>query len=160
MSMPPPPPPPPPSRRDFLTLLSALPVLPVLASCEVGEVINTGNTATPTSINFDLTVSPYTRLAAPGGIVSLDAGTKRLLMIRSSDAAIVALDRLCTHQSCDLDPDAAGRFDLATGVIVCRCHNAHFSTNGDVLQGPATVPLRRYDVVFDAATGRGTVRLT
>ncbi len=46
-----------------------------------------------------------------------------------------AFSSKCTHQGC-----AVG--SVANGVIVCPCHNSHFSAeDGSVKQGPATQPL-------------------
>jgi nitrite reductase/ring-hydroxylating ferredoxin subunit len=46
-----------------------------------------------------------------------------------------AFSSKCTHQGC-----AVG--SVANGVIVCPCHNSHFSVeDGSVKQGPATKPL-------------------
>ncbi|MCS0600669.1 Rieske (2Fe-2S) protein [Streptomyces sp. LP11] len=46
-----------------------------------------------------------------------------------------AFSAKCTHQGC-----AVSR--VADGVIVCPCHNSHFSAeDGSVRQGPATQPL-------------------
>src|SRR5258706_11791957 len=114
------------SRREFLAKTTgALVVLG--AACEVGE-LRSSTGATPTSLDVDVALPAFAALATAGGAAAVDAGTKRLLLLRVSETDLVALDRLCTHQACDLDPAQAGRYDARAGLITCRCHNARFDT--------------------------------
>ena len=42
----------------------------------------------------------------------------------------------CTHQGC------TAKWNENEKAFVCPCHNSKFSGNGDVLQGPAKLPLK------------------
>lgn len=77
-----------------------------------------------------------------GRTVIVKAGKKPLAISRIGDE-IFAVDARCTHARIFF---AAGR--LVDGdVIECPMHGAQFSCrDGAVLLGPATVPLRSYDV--------------
>jgi Rieske Fe-S protein len=109
---------------------------------------------------WEVASPPYDALASVSGLVAVDSGVKKLLFIRTTDADVVVLDRLCTHQACDLDPQQSGRWDAASQTMECSCHLAKFSNTGAVLGGPAPTPLRMYPVTFDPTTGKGSVDLS
>jgi Rieske Fe-S protein len=152
-------------RRSFLELTTGAALgaalLPALSACEITEVISApvGDGGPANRLDFDVARAPYQPLANVAGIVALDAGSKRLLLIRVSSGEIVALDRICTHQGCDMDPTRSGTWDAANLEIVCRCHRAIFNAHGGVVSGPAPRPLKSYAVTFDAGTGKGSVSL-
>ncbi|MGW3177395.1 Rieske (2Fe-2S) protein [Streptomyces sp. NPDC001153] len=67
-----------------------------------------------------------------GGKVFKDQG---VVVTQPAAGQYKAFSSKCTHQGC-----AVG--SVANGVIVCPCHNSHFSAeDGSVKQGPATQPL-------------------
>jgi len=74
---------------------------------------------------------PYT-LSIQGG------PTKQVLVWRSHEGKVVALDQKCTHQGCLVN--------LHQGGVFCRCHDSVFSRAGEPVEGPATEPLRNYAV--------------
>jgi Rieske Fe-S protein len=67
-----------------------------------------------------------------GGKIFKDQG---VVVTQPAAGTFKAFSSKCTHQGC-----AVG--SVANGVIVCPCHNSHFSVeDGSVKQGPATQPL-------------------
>ncbi|MGW2638354.1 Rieske (2Fe-2S) protein [Streptomyces sp. NPDC001348] len=67
-----------------------------------------------------------------GGKVFKDQG---VVVTQPTAGTYKAFSSKCTHAGC-----AVG--SVANGVIVCPCHNSHFSAaDGSVKQGPATQPL-------------------
>jgi nitrite reductase/ring-hydroxylating ferredoxin subunit len=67
-----------------------------------------------------------------GGKVFKDQG---VVVTQPTAGTYKAFSSKCTHAGC-----AVG--SVADGVIVCPCHNSHFSAaDGSVKQGPATQPL-------------------
>lgn len=67
-----------------------------------------------------------------GGKIFKDQG---VVVTQPAAGTYKAFSSKCTHQGC-----AVG--SVANGVIVCPCHNSHFSAeDGSVKQGPATQPL-------------------
>ncbi|MEV5879555.1 Rieske (2Fe-2S) protein [Streptomyces sp. NPDC052101] len=67
-----------------------------------------------------------------GGKIFKDHG---VVVTQPAAGTFKAFSAKCTHQGC-----AVG--SVAGGVIVCPCHNSHFSVaDGSVKQGPATQPL-------------------
>jgi nitrite reductase/ring-hydroxylating ferredoxin subunit len=67
-----------------------------------------------------------------GGKIFKDHG---VVVTQPTAGQFKAFSAKCTHQGCSVG-------SVANGVIVCPCHNSHFSvTDGSVKQGPATQPL-------------------
>jgi Rieske Fe-S protein len=63
--------------------------------------------------------------------------------IREESILLRALQLVCTHQACALRTPSSDTFHDTSGVVyVCPCHGARFNGEGEVLQGPATKPLR------------------
>ena len=60
---------------------------------------------------------------------------------RASSGEVVALLASCTHNGCQPAP--------VGGRLVCPCHGSEFSLEGEVLQGPASRPLTRYEVTAE-----------
>jgi glycine/D-amino acid oxidase-like deaminating enzyme/nitrite reductase/ring-hydroxylating ferredoxin subunit len=77
-----------------------------------------------------------TELAADEGAVVFHDG-KRAGGYRDPEGKLHLVDRTCTHLGCECEWNAAERsWD-------CPCHGSRFSYEGDVLEGPATVPLTK-----------------
>ena len=47
----------------------------------------------------------------------------------------------CTHQNCEVKP-----YD---GIMTCPCHGSEFDISGTVLEGPAELPLKSFQVSTD-----------
>jgi menaquinol-cytochrome c reductase iron-sulfur subunit len=55
----------------------------------------------------------------------------------------IALSNICTHLGCRV------RWIEDQGQFFCPCHNAVFSRDGDVLDGPPPKPLDRYELKIE-----------
>jgi nitrite reductase/ring-hydroxylating ferredoxin subunit len=78
----------------------------------------------------------------PAGGVALFQVEGRPIAVANVDGRLFAFDDLCTHRGCSLTP---GRLDGTS--IICPCHASVFQvTDGSVTAGPATRPLRTYEV--------------
>lgn len=69
-----------------------------------------------------------------------------VIVHRHSDGRIAAWSARCTHLGCRLDR-------VIDGVVVCPCHGSRFDDQGDVLNGPASRPLRSLTVEAAAEGG-------
>jgi Rieske Fe-S protein len=58
--------------------------------------------------------------------------------LKANKSSFYAINGVCTHQRCAL------RGDSSLSNIVCPCHGARFSFNGEVLRGPATKSLPHF----------------
>jgi cytochrome b6-f complex iron-sulfur subunit len=79
---------------------------------------------------------------------------KGILVTRVSDSEYYALSMMCTHQGNTLNNT------ITDGAIVCPLHLSKFNLKGDVLQGPAEDPLKRYDAIFDASKRELRIKLS
>ncbi|MEU6777225.1 Rieske (2Fe-2S) protein [Streptomyces sp. NPDC046759] len=92
---------------------------------------STGSTGT-TQAGGGAALAKTSDIPEGGGKVFKDQG---VVVTQPAAGQYKAFSSKCTHQGC-----AVG--SVANGVIVCPCHNSHFSAeDGSVKQGPATQPL-------------------
>lgn len=141
-------------RRAALRILGgggcALAVASV-SGCTIAEVFGAGGSG----FEFDLSQSQFAPLTAVDGVVAIDEG-RPILLIRTAQDTIVALNRICTHTQCDMAPDKFGVW--RNGQLQCTCHDSFFDAEGKVLSGPARRDLTRYAVDFDEGAGTGNVQ--
>lgn len=119
------------TRRHFCCLAAALPAGAFLAACHGSAGFESGDRSVPLCPAADVKMGK-TKFAL-----------ESLLLVRDKDG-IAAMTMTCTHERCSLSMEQGGE-----APIVCPCHGSLFSERGDVLKGPATVPLPWYDVHID-----------
>ncbi len=104
---------------------------------------NGGNNGT-SEIALDITKQEYNALSKIGGTVALPGNSldgNGILVIRSSQNSVDAFSRTCTHQGCTVS-------NFQNGVSTCPCHGSQFNTGGNVVKGPATQPLKKYNATI------------
>jgi glycine/D-amino acid oxidase-like deaminating enzyme/nitrite reductase/ring-hydroxylating ferredoxin subunit len=74
----------------------------------------------------------------PGEGAVIGAGLGQRAAYRDEAGELHELSARCTHMGCIV------AFNGATRTWDCPCHGSRFSTDGDVLEGPATAPLKVY----------------
>ena len=142
------------SRRDFLARVALYATaIGVVAACggAGSDVTGVGTGALPGG-PVTIRVSDYAGLATVGQPVELrDANGRGLgvAAVRTGDAAFIALGMGCTHQGTKVNISGHG--------FSCPNHGAQFSNTGAVTRGPASQPLYRHDVSYDATAGTITV---
>ncbi len=67
----------------------------------------------------------------------IDLSGQPVMLIRTPKE-VIALSAICTHLGCIVD------FKKDENVIHCPCHAAAFDIRGNVIKGPATIPLETY----------------
>lgn len=141
------------SRRAFIERAGMTAVmstfgLTFFTGCSDSEDQNPGNPSTPSTppptSTSGITVSGSTikiELTSQAGLA--EAGG--WLLIVSAKTLVVnvggsyrAMTSVCTHSACDRN------WTFANSKFTCTCHGSGFDTSGNVLQGPATQPLRSY----------------
>ena len=152
-----------PSRRAFLQTSCSVAGLAAFTACNSqwpGEFATVNVTPSGTSLSFDTSLPAYAALATVGGMVGVDSGSTKILLIRSSATVVEAFSRLCPHAQADLAPDQMGSYDAATSTLTCHLHNSTFDATGTCTGGPALgKSLKSYPVTFDATTGKGSIAL-
>jgi len=76
-----------------------------------------------------------------GGAALVESTAGVFLMSRTSATAFMAVDAICSHESCTVT-GADGN------VYVCPCHGSRYSRTGQVLEGPAKASLRQFATTF------------
>lgn len=127
-------------RKEFIKKVilrgSAATVIPtlVLQSCEKKD--DDDNPMNGDGIIIDLDDSTYSELKNDGGSVELSS--EEIIVINTGNNNFVALSTVCTHQGCTVG------YNAALNELPCPCHGSVFSTDGSVLNGPASSPLTKY----------------
>ena len=64
-----------------------------------------------------------------------------MLVVRSDTTTVSAFTATCTHQQCTVT-------GFTEGVFQCPCHGSRYNTGGQVVRGPATQNLRRFNATI------------
>lgn len=130
------------SRRSLLKGLGLIALAPLaldaLTACQGGGAPTATATTCAGGMCVDLTDTINAPLTMIGGAMLVDTSGEPLIVIRTSQTAVVALSAICTHAGCTVDYDASAQ------SVNCPCHGSVFSQSGAVLNGPAQSPLRMY----------------
>lgn len=89
---------------------------------------------------IELPLSDYPALAEVGGQVpvSVPDALLEVVVAQPSAGCFIAVWRICTHGACEVT------WEADTRDLLCPCHGSRFDEAGDVLEGPATEPLRSF----------------
>lgn len=138
-------------RRTFLTwvgvgwLASSLPV--ALAACASNSTTNDNAlTATPpTNPDGFQTVGTVAELDRKGQILNKQLANSPVLVIRNPNNTntLAAVNPTCTHKGCTV----AWKTDKK--LFVCPCHDAEYSADGKVVEGPAKKSLPVYEAKIE-----------
>jgi Rieske Fe-S protein len=130
------------SRRDFLKLAGVtLAVIATgslgLADDDNGKDDDEGKQGSMTTAfgKGQVDLGPVSSFK-PGSMTDKTATAG--VMISRTAKGLIALAPVCTHAGCV--PKYAG----VAQQFICPCHNARFSSDGGVTNGPARTPLSRY----------------
>jgi Rieske Fe-S protein len=128
-------------RREFLRrsglALGGLAIGSLDLACVASSAPRMRAEVSGSRIMFD-TALP--ELAKPGDAVSLESPLLEfpVLLIHLPDGTFSALLTQCTHLGCEVRKERT--------LLRCPCHGSAFDFNGNVLNGPAQLPLRHYPV--------------
>jgi Rieske Fe-S protein len=91
-------------------------------------------------------VAPELGRAGGAVLVRVQGGSQeRFLLVANTGTGFVAVDGLCTHQSCEVTWVQEDR------QVECPCHLSRFASDGTVLHPPAGAPLTAYPASLDAS---------
>jgi cytochrome b6-f complex iron-sulfur subunit len=103
-----------------------------------------GSGSQKVDFTLDLEASANSALAKDGG--SLYQGN--IVVARISSTNFVALSKVCTHEGTTVN------FQLANNRFNCPNHGSNFSTDGTVINGPATSALKQYNTALNGTSLR------
>jgi len=123
--------------RNFAVGGSLLLTAPVLFNaCSDDSTEDDNNNNNNSGNTVDLSDPAYANLKTVGGY----AYKGDIIVIRSTDTVYIALSKVCTHSSCTVT------YNSSTSELPCPCHGSKFTKEGAVVNGPATSPLKKYNV--------------
>lgn len=127
-------------RRRFLRTALGGSLGAALAAC--ASVVATPVRVTGGEVRLSLADHPGLR--KPGGFLKLRTrGQGRVLYVLALETGgYAALSPVCTHQGCTVD--------VQSRYLVCPCHGSTYTREGEVVRGPAPLPLRRFPVRVEA----------
>jgi cytochrome b6-f complex iron-sulfur subunit len=133
------------SRREFLKAMVISGV--VVAVAAVFSVVGQSRPTLPTTPPSGLPAGAVTNInqVSSGNPAYFEFPTGYPnIMLKKSDGNLIALSMLCTHVCCQLS--------YVTGnQLYCPCHGSLFDENGNVIQGPAVVPLPTVEYTVDSS---------
>ena len=144
------------SRRDFIQIMSTIVGLVALTGVLGAlDVISTsGNSGNPNNISTS-TESSNLPSGAIANSNNLQAGTPVYfqypsqgypsMLLKKADGSLVALSLLCTHACCQCN------YDPSSTELYCPCHGSLFDQSGNVIRGPASIPLPSIELRVDGA---------
>ena len=101
----------------------------------------TGITISGNTVQVNLTIQ--NKLAASGGWLLI---TSAKTLVANLNGAYVALTSVCTHSQC------SDNWSFTNNQFTCNCHTSIFDTAGNVVQGPARLPLDVYKTSVSGST--------
>ncbi|MFJ2815682.1 Rieske (2Fe-2S) protein [Streptomyces sp. NPDC091279] len=142
-----------PTRRTVVAAAGATGLTVALTACgsQEGSSTSTSSGSSSSGSSSDSSSSTGTALAKTsdipegGGKIFADAG---VVVTQPTAGTYKGFSSKCTHRGCAVS-------SIADGVIVCPCHESHFSvTDGSVKKGPATegLPAAKITVSGDSIT--------
>ncbi len=98
----------------------------------------------PTFNVLKISTEAYPELKLLGGFQKISISKGDIWLKRISTNEMKAFSGQCTHAGCGID------FLKSDNLFYCSCHGSKFSSDGLVLNGPASLPLNQYRCQFIA----------
>lgn len=129
-------------RREFVSLVGVGTATPlIISACTPKASQPVANS--PRADSFQ-SVGTITELDKEQQLLSTNLGgsDKKALVIRdpTDSDRLIGVNPTCTHAGCTVT------WESEQQAFVCPCHDSQFSSDGKVLEGPATKPLSSYQV--------------
>ena len=130
------------SRRDFLKTLGVAIVSSASAPFLLNGCAGLATLRAQVEENkIKLNKMETQALNAPNGIFLVKAPQLPgpIILRNLPEVGIVAVSAICSHRGCEVR--------AMPHSLQCPCHGSEYDELGEVLEGPATRPLKRYEVI-------------
>jgi cytochrome b6-f complex iron-sulfur subunit len=122
------------NRKEFLAVVGVAACGVCLSSCMPQDQITA-----PTNVDFTLDLTKGGSQIASAGTYMYNGG---VIIAHLNNGSFVALSQACTHAGSTVT------YDKTNNVFSCSAHGSVFSTNGSVINGPASSPLQKYNTTL------------
>jgi nitrite reductase/ring-hydroxylating ferredoxin subunit len=135
------------NRREFLARAGGAAAAAAIVACGDGAISDPGFRPGGSIAPFSVTVASVPELATIGVLVRVGPDGW-VAAKRTGTNTFEAFDMRCTHEGClvEIQPIASGQ------RFVCPCHQSRFTSDGDVINGPAARPLDQLTATYNPAT--------
>ncbi len=140
-------------RKEFLSTITyglvAACGAGCLASCSKNDAPGGGGMPTPPSpppSGVLFTVDLNNEIKNVGDSVTKSGVIIVRLAAGTAGSSFTAVQVACTHQGTSID------FNTAKGNFICPNHGSQFTTTGTVINGPATLNLKQYNISITGTT--------
>jgi Rieske Fe-S protein len=133
------------TRRNLLQLGAAAGAVSILGGCKMVGSRKPDVVARAKDNKITLSKEESAKLLASEGslLVEPEGSRDKIIVVHANDGSLHALSAICTHLGC------AVLYDEKLGQLRCPCHGSDFGLDGHNIKGPATRPLKQYDVRSD-----------
>lgn len=136
------------NRREFLARAGGAAAVAAITACGDGVLSAPGFRPGGDIAPFSVTVADVPELATAGVLVRV--GPDLIVAAKRTGATtFAAYDMRCTHEGCLVDIQAQQPVGQR---FVCPCHLSRFTSDGAVINGPATRPLASLTATYNPAT--------
>ncbi len=139
-------------RRSLLRYLLAATATATLARPALARLLKPSTTPSRGAFPLDrfrIWLADYPALQSVEGSVKIpipdtSGGViRRIIVTRTGPEEFAAVDDVCTHAGCLVDP-----YRKSLGGLPCPCHGALFRPTGEVIRGPAVRPLPQFATFY------------
>ncbi len=135
-------------RKEFISVIGkggiAITVLGCLGGCNQGSNPTSPSTLTNIDFSLNLNETAYSSLNTVGGSVSHQG----VLVARIDTNTFDAVAQACNHQGTTI------QLELGNHRFHCPNHGSNFDLNGNVINGPATVNLQKFNTELNGTVLR------
>jgi cytochrome b6-f complex iron-sulfur subunit len=130
------------SRRNLLQLGVAAGAVSILGGCKMVGSRKPDVVTQAKDNKVTLSKEESAKLLVSEGslLVEPEGSHDKILVVHAQDGSLRALSAICTHMGCTV------LYDEKLDHLRCPCHGSEYGLDGHNLKGPATRPLRQYEV--------------
>lgn len=135
-------------RREFTSFVGVglgVSILPAaLTACDAQTKDEAKSDTTASGDGFE-EVGNVSQLEETGQVLNEELANGTALVIKDPTNAerLIAVNPTCPHAGCTVT------WESDQQKFLCPCHDSEFSSDGKVLEGPATEPLTSYEVKLE-----------
>lgn len=98
----------------------------------------------PETATVTLPLDAFPVLGTNGGSIRLEVGGDQPIIVSRLNGVFYAVGSRCTHNGCTVNT-----YNAAAGRMFCPCHGSQYFIDDTVRQGPAQLPLDKYEASFN-----------